>query len=154
MQLAWRKGTLGLFVGVVAILLAINFFNLAALADIASAAFIFSHMAVQVAHWRLIDETKGSRPLVGLALLSMAFVLVVFLWSTAFTEPWSVALFFVFIAGSWSVEAALSTAGPAGLRMYRLPRGRSFSEYVGSRRQMSEKARRTEAPFFKKLRIS
>ena len=107
MQLAWRKGTRGLFVGVAAVVLAINFFDLTALANIASSAFVFSHMAVQVAHWRLIDETKGSRPLVGLALLSMAVVLVVFLWSTAFTEPWSVALFFVFIAGSWTVEAVL-----------------------------------------------
>ena len=106
-QLAWRKGTIGLFVGIAAIVLAINFFDLTALANIASSAFIFSHMAVQVAHWRLIDETNGSRPLVGLALSSMAVVLVVFLWSTAFTEPWSVALFFVFIAGSWIVEVLL-----------------------------------------------
>ncbi len=126
-QLAWRKGTRGSLVGVAAILLAINFFDLTALANIASAAFIFSHMAVQAAHWPLIDETRGSRPLVGLALLSMAVC-----WLSFFGRPYSLN------PGQWRYSSSLLraagslrcflSAGPAGLGIHHLPRGRSFSE--------------------------
>jgi amino acid transporter len=110
-QIVWRNGTLGLLLAVAAILLAINFFDLTALASIASAAFVFSHMAIQVAHWQLIKETKGSRFVVGAAFLSMAIVLTLFLWTTAFTHPWSVALFFVFLAGGGMIEVLLARFG-------------------------------------------
>jgi amino acid transporter len=103
----WRKGTLGFLLGVATILLAINCFDLTALASIASATFVVSHMAVQVAHWRLIHETRGSRMLVGAAFLSMTVVLVTFLWSIAFKEPWSLGIIFAFILGSWMVEMLL-----------------------------------------------
>jgi amino acid transporter len=103
-RLIWRKGSLGLSLGVAAILLVINVFDLTALAGIASAAFILTHMSVQVAHWRLIHETNGSRVLVAAGFLSMAFVLAVFLWTTAFTQPWSIGLIALFVAGSWMAE--------------------------------------------------
>jgi amino acid transporter len=42
-KLVWRKGTLGVLLAVAAVLLAINLFDLTALASIASAAFVFCH---------------------------------------------------------------------------------------------------------------
>ncbi len=45
-RLVWGKGTLGLLLGVAAILLAINVFDLNALASIASATFLFSNLAI------------------------------------------------------------------------------------------------------------
>jgi hypothetical protein len=49
----------------------------------------------------------------------MAVVLTVFLWTTVFTEPWSVALFFVLIVGGWVIEILLgrlgATSRPAAL---------------------------------------
>ena len=83
----WRKGTLGLPLSVAAILLAINLLDLAALARIASATFLFFYLAVQIAHWRLIDETKASRILVSVGFLFIAGVLVCFLWSTFLVQP-------------------------------------------------------------------
>lgn len=103
----WRKGTRGLLLGMAAIVLAVNIFDLSALARIASATFLVSYMAVNVAHWRLIDETKGSRWLVGIGFLAMLVVLGFFLWSTAIAQPWSLALVGAFILGSWLIESFL-----------------------------------------------
>lgn len=112
----WRKGTLGLLLGVGAILLAINVFDLTALARIASATFLFSYMAVQLAHWHLLDETKGSRLLVGLGSLFMAAVLACFLWSTFRVQPWALVSIVAFVAGSWLIEFFLARS-KVGLRI-------------------------------------
>jgi amino acid transporter len=109
-KVIWRQGTQGLLLGVAAILLAINVFDLNALARIASAAFLIAYMAVHVAHWRLADMTKGSRWLIAAGFLSMLVVLVLFLWTTANAEPWSFALIVAFIAGSWAIEFFLAQA--------------------------------------------
>src|SRR5580704_16543164 len=66
-NLVWRQGTLGLLLAVAAILRAINVLDLDALARIASATFLIAYMAVHVAHWRLVYDTKGSRLLIGVA---------------------------------------------------------------------------------------
>jgi amino acid transporter len=100
----WRKGTLGLLLGFAGILLAVNLLDLNALARIASATFLFSYLAVQVAHWRLLDETKASRFLVGVGSLFIAGVLVCFLWSTFLLQPWALALIVAFVIVSWFVE--------------------------------------------------
>jgi amino acid transporter len=100
----WRKGTMGLLVGVAGILLAVNLLELDALARIASATFLFSYLAVQVAHWRLLGETKASRFLVGLGSLFIAGVLICFLWSTFLLQPWELALIVAFVIVSWFAE--------------------------------------------------
>ncbi|MEO8627185.1 MAG: APC family permease [Betaproteobacteria bacterium] len=107
----WRGGTRGLLLGSAGVLLVLNVFNLNALAHIASATFLIVYLAVHVAHWRLIDKTKGSRLLVGLGFLSMAAVLACFLWSIAVVQPWSVGLIAVFITGSWVIEFFLARSG-------------------------------------------
>jgi len=110
--LVWRKGTRGLFIIVAGVLVALNAFDLDALAHIASAVFLISYLAVQVAHWRLIKETKGSRFMVGIGIAAMAAVFSYFLWSTAVTQPWSVGLIAVFVACSWVIEMILAPTGP------------------------------------------
>jgi amino acid transporter len=104
----WRKGSLGLLVGVAAILLSIVLLDLTALARIASATFLVSYLAIQVAHWQLIEETKGSRILVGLGLILMVLVLFTFLWSTYRSQPSALGLIVVFLGLSWLIEFFLS----------------------------------------------
>lgn len=104
----WRKGSLGLLLGVAAILLSIMLLDLTALARIASATFLVSYLAVQVAHWRLIDETKGSRLLVLLGLTLMTLVLAAFLWATFLAQPWALGLIAAFVGLSWLAEFILS----------------------------------------------
>ena len=100
--------------GVGAILLATNVFDLTDLARIASATFLFSYIAVQLAHWHLVEETKGSRLLVGIGSLFMAAVLACFLWSTFRVQPWALVSIVAFVAGSWLIEFLLirSKVGP------------------------------------------
>ena len=112
-QRMWGKGTRGLLLGVAGVLLLMNAFNLNALAHIASATFLIVYLAVHVAHWRLIDKTKGSRLAVAAGFLSMAVVLAFFLWSTAISQPLSIGLIVLFIAGSWIIEFLLARPGVA-----------------------------------------
>jgi amino acid transporter len=109
----WRKGTRGLFIIVAGVLVAFNVFDLDALAHIASAVFLISYPAVQVAHWRLIKQTRGSRFMVATGFVALAAVFAYFLWSTAMAQPWSVAVIAVFIACSWAIEMFLAPKGPA-----------------------------------------
>ena len=108
----WRKGTLGLLLGVAGILLAINLLDLNALARIASATFLFSYLAVQIAHWRLLPQTKASRFLVGVGSLFIAGVLGCFLWTTFLLQPWSLVLIVAFVVASWFVEWFLARLKP------------------------------------------
>jgi amino acid transporter len=107
-KLIWRKGTRALFIIVVGVLVALNVFDLDALAHIASAIFLISYLAVQVAHWRLIKQTQGSRTIVISGFAAMAAVFGYFIWSTAVAQPWSVAIIVVFVACSAAIEMILS----------------------------------------------
>ena len=96
-HMVWRKGSLGLLASLGAILLAVNVLQLGALANVASAAFLIIYLAVHVAHWRLVADTGGSKPIVIAGILSMSLVLAAFLWSTAHSQPWSVAATVLFL---------------------------------------------------------
>jgi amino acid transporter len=106
-RMVWRDGTQGVMIGIGGILLVINVFDLSDLASIASATFLVTYLAVHVAHWRLIGETKASRWLVGLGLVTMAAVLGCFLWTSFSARPWSLAAIGLFLAGSWVIESLL-----------------------------------------------
>ena len=114
-QPVWRGGTKGVLLGVGGVLLVVNLFNLSAIASIASATFLITYLAVHVAHWRVIDETKASRWIVGTGFLSMAAVLGSFLWTTFATQPWSVVAIGIFVAGSWGMEMLIMRKPAGGL---------------------------------------
>jgi amino acid transporter len=111
-QIFWRNGTRGLLFSVAGVLLFVNVFDLSALARIASATFLITYLAVHVAHWRLIHETKARRWIVAIGFLTMAAVLLSFLWTTAIATPWSVAIIAIFIAASWLIEWFLMRGVP------------------------------------------
>jgi amino acid transporter len=108
----WRGGTNGVMLSVVGILLMTNFLNLNAIANIASATFLVAYLAVYVAHWRLFEETGGSRTAIVVGMMSMVAVLLVFLWALLQNQPWSLAMIAVFLVGSAFVEAFLERHGP------------------------------------------
>ena len=108
-----------------AVLVALNVFNLDALAHIASAVFLISYLAVQVAHWRLIQADPGLALHGRYRLLCHGAVFIYFLWSTAMAQPWSVAVIAVFIACSWAIEMFLD---PRRVRHHPLARSLSSNE--------------------------
>ncbi len=112
----WRNGSNGVVVSVGGILLALNFMHLSAIASIASATFLIAYIAVHVAHWRLSQQTGGSRTAIMLGALSMGGVLLVFLWHATRTQPWSIAMIATFVAGSALLETVQERRGPLGPR--------------------------------------
>ena len=90
------------------VLVALNAFNLDALAHIASAIFLISYLAVQVAHWRLIKQTHGSTLPGRHRRCGHGRSVCILYWSTASAQPWSVALIAVFIACSGLIEMFLA----------------------------------------------
>jgi len=110
----WRNGSNGVVISVGGILLAMNFLHLSAIASIASATFLIAYLAVHVAHWRLSQETGGSRAVIMFGALSMAAVLLVFLWHVATTQPWSIGMIAAFVAGSALLETAQKRRGSLG----------------------------------------
>ena len=109
----WHQGTRGMFIIVTGVLVALDAFDLDALAHIASAVFLVSYLAVQVAHWRLIKETKGSRVVVATGFAAIAAVLSYFVWNSALTQPWSVGLIGVFLLCSCAIEMFLAPKATA-----------------------------------------
>jgi amino acid transporter len=103
-QSVWRGGTRGALLAIGGILLVTNLFDLSALARISSATFLITYLAVHIAHWRLIDQTRGSRWLVAIGFVTMAAVLGSFLWTSFVTTPWSIAAIATFVGGSWLIE--------------------------------------------------
>ena len=108
----WRGGTNGIMLSVVGILLMVNLLNLNAIANIASATFLIAFMAVYVAHWRLVQETRASRTAIIVGAVSMGAVLLVFLWSLVRIQPWSIAMIAAFVVGSALLEAFLERHQP------------------------------------------
>ena len=103
----WRNGTLGVLVSMAGILLAVNFLNLGTLANLTSAAFLIIYLAVYIAHWRLIAQTKANRWLVIIGFVTMAVVLVSFLWDVAHEHPRSAGLIGATLVLSWIAENVL-----------------------------------------------
>ncbi len=106
-QPLWAKGTRGILVSMAGILAIVNFAGLATLANITGAVFLIIYLAVYVAHWRLIAETRANRWLVGGGFLTMSCVLVGFVWTMILTQPWSAASVGMVLIGSWAIESFL-----------------------------------------------
>jgi amino acid transporter len=119
-QTFWKKGSRGYLLGAAAVLVAVNTLDLTAIATVASATFLIVYLAVHVAHWRLIKETKGSRALVAAGMITMGMLLVAFLWTSAVAQPWVVAFIGIFVVGSWTSEVILErhelAAVPAAIK--------------------------------------
>lgn len=109
----WGNWTQGALLGTGAMMVVMVVFDLDALAHITSATFLIAYLAVHVAHWRLITETKGSRWLVIAGIACLAAVLGVFLWSMVKAQPWSFAMIVLFVAGSAATELLFGRRQPA-----------------------------------------
>ena len=89
--------------GVVATIIMAAFFNLSAIAQAASATYLITYVAVQIAHWRLRRQTNGSLWLIIAGLLLMLVVLAAFgleIWQTTPSVFITIA---VMLAGGWLV---------------------------------------------------
>lgn len=103
----WGQGTKGLLWSVAGILLMTNLLNLGAIANIASATFLISYLAVFIAHWRLRGETGAHGAMIALGFVAMLVVFVSFMLSVWQSQPIATALILVFVAGSLLIQAII-----------------------------------------------
>jgi amino acid transporter len=97
------SGTRGLLAGVVLVLVLVNVFDLATVANAAGATFLIVYVAVYVVVWRLRGETGTSAAVILLGTGAMAVVLATFLWSLWEGQPAALAI----IAGAIVIAAVL-----------------------------------------------
>jgi amino acid transporter len=103
----WGQGTRGLIWGVAGILLITNLLDLGAIANIASATFLISYLAVFAAHWNLRGKTGAHAWVIVTGFVAMAIVFGAFMFSVWSTQPVATGLIAVFVAGSLAIEALL-----------------------------------------------
>lgn len=102
------KLSLGVTFAIAGVLVMINFMDLSSIADVASAAFLITYLAVFVAHWRLAEETASSRPVIVVGFLLMATVLIAFGISVFRTHWLSLLLTCVLVAAAVVFEFVMA----------------------------------------------
>ncbi len=96
-RLIWRNGTQGFFWSVGGVIILSVTFDLSATANMGSATFLMTYLGVQISHMRLRRQTGGSAFLIGLGSLSIAIVLISFLWQISLTQPVSIIMIASFV---------------------------------------------------------
>jgi amino acid transporter len=98
-------GTQGLVISSLLIILLAVLFDVTAIASIGSAVALAIFALVTIAHLRMADETKASKPILYLALVATSLAILLFAWYTLLTAPQTFAILVVTIILAWVVEA-------------------------------------------------
>ncbi len=98
-------GTQGLVISALLIIILAVFFDVTAIASIGSAVSLAIFALLTVAHIRLADETKASKPVLYLALVATTGAILLFCWYTYITAPQTFVILVATIILAWVVEA-------------------------------------------------
>jgi amino acid transporter len=98
-------GTQGLVISALLVIILAVLFNVSAIASIGSAIALVIFVFVTIAHLRMTDETKASRPVLYLTLLATALAFLLFCWYTFKTAPQTFVILIASIILAWVVEA-------------------------------------------------
>jgi amino acid transporter len=98
-------GTQGLVISALLILALALLFDVTAIASIGSAVALAIFALVTIAHLRMTDETKASKPVLYLALIATSLAILLFCWYTFKTAPQTFAILVATIVLAWVVEA-------------------------------------------------
>jgi amino acid transporter len=98
-------GTQGLLISALLAIVLTVLFDVTALASIGSAVALAIFALVTVAHLRMTEETKASRAVLYLALLTTILAMLLFAWYTFITSPQTFVILVVTIILAWVVEA-------------------------------------------------
>lgn len=106
-SLKYRKGTegsRGLAISAAAIVLVAVFFDLSAIASVGSAVVLAISVLVTVAHLRMTQETKASKPVLWVALIAAILAVLIFAGYTLLTDPKTFVALTVTIILAWLTE--------------------------------------------------
>jgi amino acid transporter len=100
-----KGGTQGLIISAIFALILANLFDLSAISSIGSAVALAIFVLITVAHLRMTEETKASKPVLYLALATTSLAIFLFAWYTLQTAPQTFVSLVVIIILAWVVEA-------------------------------------------------
>ena len=100
-----KGGTQGLIISAIFALIMANLFDLSAISSIGSAVALAIFALVTIAHLRMTEETKASKPVLYLALAATSLAIFLFAWYTLQTAPQTFVSLVVIIILAWVVEA-------------------------------------------------
>jgi len=103
-----RGGTQGLVISALLTVVLALVFDLGAIASLGSAVSLAVFALITVAHLRMVDETKASKPVLYLALITTSIAILLFCWYTAVTDPRLFAILVVTVILAWVFEALLA----------------------------------------------
>lgn len=106
------NASVGLLGSVAGILALVAFFSLGAVANIVSATFLITYLAVFVVNWRLRRETASQSWVIALGFALMLAVLAVFLWTVAGSQPAALAAIVIFSLGCFVAEWLIQRTQP------------------------------------------
>jgi amino acid transporter len=98
-------GTQGLVISALLIILLAVFFNVTAIASVGSAVSLAIFALLTIAHLRMADETKASKPVLYVALAATIMAILLFCWYTLLTAPQTFVILVGTIILAWVVEA-------------------------------------------------
>lgn len=99
------EGTQGMAICAVIIIIMALLFNLGAIASIGSAISLAIFALITVAHLKMVHETKASKALLYLTLITTSLAILLFAWYTLLTDPLTFVLLLLSVALAWVLEA-------------------------------------------------
>lgn len=103
-----RGGTQGLVISALLTMVLAILFDLGAIASLGSAVSLAVFALITVAHLRMVDETKASKPVLYAALVATSVAILLFCWYTAITDPRLFAILLVTVVLAWVFEVMLA----------------------------------------------
>jgi amino acid transporter len=100
-----RGGTQGLVISALLIILLAVLFDVTQIASIGSAVALAIFVLITIAHLRMTKETKASRIVLYLTLITTSLAILLFAWYTLITSPKTFVILVVTIILAWVVEA-------------------------------------------------
>ena len=100
-----RGGTQGLVISSLLVIIMAVLFDVSAIASIGSAVSLAIFALVTIAHLRMTEETKASRPVLYVTLVATSLAILLFAWYTLLTEPQTFVILIAIIILAWVVEA-------------------------------------------------
>jgi len=100
-----KAGTQGLVISAFLILLLAILFDVSAIASVGSAVALAIFVLITIAHLRMADETKASKPILWVTLGLTTLAILLFGWYTAKTSPQTFVFLVATIILAWLVQA-------------------------------------------------
>lgn len=98
------EGSRGLMISAAAIVLMAVLFDLGAIASVGSAVVLAISVLVTIAHLRMTQDTKASKPILWIALLASLLAVLIFAAYTLLTDPMTFVALLITIILAWVVE--------------------------------------------------